>query len=130
MIRADDLQQVDDRLVEWGSHGVSHASLGLAPAGELALEAQGSRDALREMGAGRTRFLAYPNASSGVEVRRAVAKAGYDAAVTVGQREVSPGAERLDITRFDVGGRPAAELVLEITGAVQAARSVRRGRQR
>jgi peptidoglycan/xylan/chitin deacetylase (PgdA/CDA1 family) len=130
MIRATDLDLVDDRLVGWGSHSTSHAVLGGVSPEVATDEVERSRSRLRELGAGAMTLFAYPNGSHSATARRAVSAAGYQAAFAVGQRAIVVTDDPFAIGRFDVGGRPADELLLELTGALQGARDVRRAMRR
>jgi peptidoglycan/xylan/chitin deacetylase (PgdA/CDA1 family) len=130
MIRSSDLDSVDKRLVSWGSHSVSHATLGRVPAVTATDEVARSRATLRDLGAGPVTSFAYPNGSHGPIARQAVAAAGYTSAFAVGQRAVRAPYDPFCIPRFDVGARPADELLLELTGALQHARNLRRAARR
>jgi peptidoglycan/xylan/chitin deacetylase (PgdA/CDA1 family) len=130
MMRATDLDRVDDRLVAWASHSASHALLGGASPKVATDEVERSRSRLRELGAGAVTLFAYPNGSHSATARRAVSTAGYQAAFAVGQRAIGVIDDPFAIGRFDVGGRPADELLLELTGALQGARDVRRAMRR
>jgi peptidoglycan/xylan/chitin deacetylase (PgdA/CDA1 family) len=130
MMRPADLALVDDRLVCWASHSTSHAVLGGASPEVAVDEVERSRSRLRELGAGAVTLFAYPNGSHSATARRAVSAAGYQAAFAVGQRAIGVSGDPFAVGRFDVGGRPADELLLELTGALQGARDVRRAIRR
>lgn len=125
MIRATDLGTVDDRLITWGSHSVSHANLDRVSAATADDEVSRSRTTLRDLGAGPINSFAYPNGAHAATARRAVAAVGYDSAFGVGQQAVRGPSDPYRLPRFDVGARPAGELLLELTGALQHARAVR-----
>jgi peptidoglycan/xylan/chitin deacetylase (PgdA/CDA1 family) len=104
--------------------------LGRASAAVAAAELGTSRTRLRDLGAGSVDYFAYPNGSFGVTARRAAAGAGYAAAFAVGQAAAGTSADPFALPRFDVGARAAEEVLLEITGAFQRARTVRRAVRR
>ncbi len=83
----DELRALRAAGVELGGHSVSHAVLANLPLAEARREIAGCREQLAERLGGRPRHFAYPNGYHTPAVRRAVAEAGFDAAVTTEDRE-------------------------------------------
>jgi peptidoglycan/xylan/chitin deacetylase (PgdA/CDA1 family) len=83
----DELRALQASGVELGGHSVSHAVLSNLPLDEARREIAGCRDHLAERLGRRPRHFAYPNGYHTPAVRRAVAEAGFDAALTTEDRE-------------------------------------------
>jgi peptidoglycan/xylan/chitin deacetylase (PgdA/CDA1 family) len=125
MLRPDDLARFDPELVEWGSHGLTHASLGLCDAETAGRELSESRRRLGELLGAPPRWFSYPNSSYSTAVMEAAERCGYEAALAVDQWEVSPGASLYALPRFDLGGTAPSLLGVELTGAVTRLRRLR-----
>lgn len=78
----DEVRALDAAGVDVGGHTVSHAVLANLPLSEARREIVGCRDAIVEALGKPPRHFAYPNGYHTPAVRRAVAEAGFDAAVT------------------------------------------------
>ncbi|HEY6006583.1 MAG TPA: polysaccharide deacetylase family protein [Anaeromyxobacter sp.] len=89
----DELRALQAAGVELGGHSVSHAVLPNLGIEEARREIAGCRDHLAERLGRRPRHFAYPNGYHTPAVRRAVAEAGFDAAVTTEDRENARPAE-------------------------------------
>jgi peptidoglycan/xylan/chitin deacetylase (PgdA/CDA1 family) len=93
-------------IFEFGAHTQSHAILSLLPPGEQAAEVEGSvRDVARLTG-GACRLFSYPDGRAGDydgEVKRALAGAGVEAAVTGIGGTNQPTTPRLELRRVGVG---------------------------
>jgi peptidoglycan/xylan/chitin deacetylase (PgdA/CDA1 family) len=88
----EELRAIQAAGVDLGGHTMSHAVLSNLPIDEARREIAGCRDHLSEHLGRRPRHFAYPNGYHTPAVRRAVAEAGFDAAVTTEDREnVRPG---------------------------------------
>jgi peptidoglycan/xylan/chitin deacetylase (PgdA/CDA1 family) len=124
MIREADLSQGNERLVEWGSHTMSHTWLGTANPRRVRAELGASKAHL-EVGTKRTvRFVSYPQGSVSDDVLTAAAEAGYEAGFTVGQREVLREDSHFSLPRIDVTDMPTAMLRLELATFVERTRAL------
>jgi len=98
----DELVDIRRAGVEVGSHGHAHCHLGELGEDEVHADAVASMDRLTELLGARPRYLAYPYGSQSEPARRAVARAGFEAAFSIGQRAEGPfGRERVTIRRAD-----------------------------
>ncbi len=95
----EELRELQDAGVEVGGHTVSHAVLPLLPAAEARREVEGCRDAIRERLGRAPRHFAYPNGYHTAEVRRMVAAAGFDGALTSEDRENVRGCDPFRLQR-------------------------------
>jgi len=91
-----DLQQAG---VAVGGHTISHAVLPLLPPAEARREVEGCRDAIAEHLGRPPRHLAYPNGYHTPAVRRLVASAGFEGAVTTEDRENVRGGDAYRLQR-------------------------------
>ena len=123
MLRPDDFLRMDPELIEWGSHTMSHASLGLVGLPEAEREVGPSADYLAEVTGRPTRTLSYPNGSYTAAVAGLVRERGFTSAAAVGQRSVRPDANVWAVPRFDITAFNAPRLRLEVSGAVGRLRS-------
>lgn len=78
----EEVRALDAAGVDVGGHTVNHAVLANLPLAEARHEIVGCREALAEHLGRPPRHFAYPNGYHTPAVRRAVAEAGFDAAVT------------------------------------------------
>ncbi|HUK33851.1 MAG TPA: polysaccharide deacetylase family protein [Vicinamibacterales bacterium] len=78
----DQAREMANSGVEFGSHTVTHPILPHVGARQLAYELQQSRDRLERMLDREVSLFCYPNGDYNVEVREAVARAGYRLAVS------------------------------------------------
>jgi peptidoglycan/xylan/chitin deacetylase (PgdA/CDA1 family) len=125
MLRPEDLTECDPRLIEWGSHTVSHAMLAYCDRETLQRELRESRRLLEEQTGCRQRFISYPNNSYTSEVVRAAEEAGYACALAVDQRPVGMQSSLYALPRLDVGYMRTAMLRLELGGALGFLREIR-----
>jgi peptidoglycan/xylan/chitin deacetylase (PgdA/CDA1 family) len=95
----DELRALDAAGVEVGGHSVRHAVLANLPLDEARREIAGCRDQLAERLGRRPRHFAYPNGYHTPAIRRAVAEAGFETAVTTEDRENLRGAEPFALRR-------------------------------
>ena len=95
----EELRELQAAGVTVGGHTVSHAVLPLLSAAEARREVEGCREAIRE-GLGRQpRAFAYPNGYHTAAVRRLVAAAGFEGAVTTEDRENVRGGDPFRLQR-------------------------------
>ncbi|GAO04315.1 polysaccharide deacetylase family protein [Anaeromyxobacter sp. PSR-1] len=83
----DEVRALDAAGVDVGGHTVNHAVLANLPLVEARRELAGCRDQLRERIGRAPRHFAYPNGYYTPAVQRAVAEAGFEAAVTIEDEE-------------------------------------------
>ncbi len=95
----EELRALDAAGIELGGHSVRHAALPNLPPEEARREIAGCRDALAERLGKRPRHFAYPNGYHSPAVRRAVAEAGFETAVTTEDRENLRGADPFALRR-------------------------------
>jgi hypothetical protein len=95
----DELRELQAAGVEIGGHSVTHAVLANVPLEEARREISGCRDQLAERLGRRPQHFAYPNGFHTPAVRRAVAEAGFDAALTTEDGENARGGERHALRR-------------------------------
>ncbi len=95
----EELRALDAAGVEVGGHSVRHAVLANLPLAEARREIAGCRDQIAERLGKRPRHFAYPNGYHSPAVRRAVAGAGFETAVTTEDRENLRGADLLALRR-------------------------------
>jgi len=95
----DELRALDAAGVEVAGHSVHHAVLANLPLAEARREIEGCRDQLAERLGKRPRHFAYPNGYHTPAVRRAVAAAGFETAVTTEDRENLRGQEPFALHR-------------------------------
>jgi peptidoglycan/xylan/chitin deacetylase (PgdA/CDA1 family) len=126
MLRPSDLERFDPKLVEWGSHTVSHSMLDRVSLEEARAEIDDSKRALESVVGRPIRYLAYPNGRSSGAVQRLAGEAGYEAAFAVGQGEVCSGTPMFAVPRVDVGDIPLPMLSLEVSGVTEGVRRLRR----
>ncbi len=122
MITAADFASFNPDAVEWGSHTASHAFLDRMPESDVAEELRHSKERLEKLVGRPVRYLAYPNGYYNQRIAELSRAAGYEAALTVGQAELSHAAPMYAVPRFDVGNMPASMLALEVTGVVERLR--------
>jgi peptidoglycan/xylan/chitin deacetylase (PgdA/CDA1 family) len=95
----EELRALEAGGVEVGGHSVRHAALTNLPLEEARRELAGCRDQLAEKLGKRPRHFAYPNGYHTPAVRRAVAQAGFETAVTTEDRENLRGADPYALRR-------------------------------
>jgi peptidoglycan/xylan/chitin deacetylase (PgdA/CDA1 family) len=95
----DDLRDLQAAGVEIGGHTASHAVLPLLPEGEARREIEACRDAIRDRLGRAPRRFAYPNGYHTAAVRRLVAQAGFEGAVTTEDHENVRGGDPLRLQR-------------------------------
>jgi peptidoglycan/xylan/chitin deacetylase (PgdA/CDA1 family) len=83
----DALREVQAAGIEVGGHTASHAVLPLLPSDEARQEIEACRDAIRDRLGRAPRMFAYPNGYHTPAVRRLVARAGFEGAVTTEDHE-------------------------------------------
>lgn len=83
----DELREVQAAGIDVGGHTASHAVLPLLPPDEARREVEGCRDAIRDRLGRAPRMFAYPNGYHTPAVRRLVAAAGFEGAVTTEDHE-------------------------------------------
>jgi peptidoglycan/xylan/chitin deacetylase (PgdA/CDA1 family) len=98
----DELLDIRRAGVRVESHGHAHCHMGEVAEEEAQADAVASMDLLTELLGERPRYLAYPYGSQSEAARRAVARAGFEAAFSIGQRSAGPfGRERVTIRPAD-----------------------------
>lgn len=112
MMSLDQLGALGDRGVEVGAHSRSHAMLDLLRESQLAAEIHEPRDLLREASGQEVTSFAYPHGYSSRAVRRSVADAGFDSAVSVHHSLSGSFAERFEIPRLIIEGEQTADEVI------------------
>jgi peptidoglycan/xylan/chitin deacetylase (PgdA/CDA1 family) len=126
MLRPDDLAACDEELVDWQSHGMTHALASQLAPGDLEHELCASRDRIAGWTGRPVHSFSYPNGDVDDAARAAVAATGYESAVAVGERRVEPGAPVTALPRFDVGRYAATWVPLALSGLLERARRLRR----
>ncbi|HWE44860.1 MAG TPA: polysaccharide deacetylase family protein [Caulobacteraceae bacterium] len=127
MLNADDLKRVSPKLVEWGSHTLSHPDLTVLGEAEARRELETSRTTIEAMSGRRVRYLSYPNGGYNPATTALAAACGYTAAFAVDQRELRAGENAFALPRIDVSSLPPSMLLPETTGAVEQLRRRLRG---
>jgi peptidoglycan/xylan/chitin deacetylase (PgdA/CDA1 family) len=95
----EEIRALESAGVAIGGHSVSHAVLPNLSLADARREIAGCRDAIAERLGRRPRHFAYPNGYHSAAVRRAVAEAGFETALTTEDRENSRGADLHRIRR-------------------------------
>jgi peptidoglycan/xylan/chitin deacetylase (PgdA/CDA1 family) len=95
----EELRALQDAGVAVGGHTVSHAVLPLLSPAEARREVEGCRDAIAEHLGRPPRHFAYPNGYHTAAVRRLVAAAGFEGAVTTEDRENERGGDAYRLQR-------------------------------
>lgn len=90
------------RLIQIGSHAVSHRKLSRLGPEELRHEVEGSKSSIEKEIESQVDFLAYPKGNFNKTVMDAAHEAGYKGAVTVVQRLVKKGDSFFAIPRIQV----------------------------
>lgn len=85
--------------IDIGGHTRNHAVLANLPPAEAHREIAGCRDEIAERLGARPRFFAYPNGYYTPAIRRAVAAAGFEAAVTIEDEENRRGIDPYGLKR-------------------------------
>ncbi len=99
LARWEDLQALQAAGVDVGGHTMTHAALGNLSLAEVRREVEGCRDQLAARLGGRPRHFAYPNGHHSPAVRDIVARAGFEAAVTIDDEENRHGGDRYSVKR-------------------------------
>ncbi len=95
----EEVRALDAAGVAIGGHSVSHAVLPNLSIEEARREIEGCRDAIAERLGRPPRHFAYPNGYHSPAVRRAVAEAGFETALTTEDSENARGADPYRIRR-------------------------------
>ncbi len=95
----DEIRALEAAGVDVGGHSVNHAVLANVPIADARREIAGCREQLAERLGRPPRHFAYPNGYHTPAVRRAVAEAGFETAVTTEDRENVRGGELHAIRR-------------------------------
>lgn len=102
----DELREVEAAGLHVESHGHAHRHMGDMGEDDAHADAEASMVRLTELLGRPPRYLAFPYGSQSEAARRAVARAGFQAAFAIGQRDAGPfGRERVTI-------RPSDQLAL------------------
>ena len=125
MLRVPDLHMLGSRGVEFGSHTVSHCSLGEADGRTVQQELRTSKRRLEELTGEEVSMVAYPNDSLTRSTMELARGAGYDAGLRSGNRGIGPRSNLFALPRFDVTDRPVEMLRVELGGTVESLRRLR-----
>ncbi len=98
-------------LVSIGSHALSHRKLTKLSEEELKVEVEHSRERIQRAVGVAPAFLAYPKGAHNERVMRAVSEAGYRGAVSVIERGVHVGDDRLALPRVQVDSTTSASML-------------------
>jgi glycosyltransferase involved in cell wall biosynthesis/peptidoglycan/xylan/chitin deacetylase (PgdA/CDA1 family) len=114
-------RELEARGVELGGHGHTHRELATLPAGELREEVSDCCSGFVQSHGKAPRLFCYPRGSENEAVRKAVAEAGFEAAVTVYPGVNLTGTDRLLLRRTEVSGQDdLADFRLKLDGAYDA----------
>ena len=125
MLRISDLCMIGSRGVEFGSHTVSHCSLGATDARTVQRELSESKRRLEELTGKEVSMVAYPNDSLTGSTMELARQVGYDAGLRSGNRGIGPRSNLFALPRFDVTDRPVEMLRMELGGTVESLRRLR-----
>ncbi len=95
----EELRDLDGAGMDIAGHTVNHAVLSNLPLAGARREISGCREAIAERLGKAPRHFAYPNGYYTAAVRRAVAEAGFELAVTTEDRENAHGADPYAVSR-------------------------------
>jgi peptidoglycan/xylan/chitin deacetylase (PgdA/CDA1 family) len=95
----DEIRALDAAGIDVGGHTVNHAVLANLPLEEVRRELAGCRDQIEAHLGKRPRHFAYPNGYYTPAVQRAVAEAGFHAAVTIEDEENRHGGSAYSLKR-------------------------------
>ncbi len=95
----EEVRALDAAGISIGGHSVNHAVLPNLPVDEARREIAGCRDAIAERLGRPPRHFAYPNGYHSQAVRRAVAEAGFETAMTTEDRENARGSDPYRVRR-------------------------------
>jgi peptidoglycan/xylan/chitin deacetylase (PgdA/CDA1 family) len=95
----EELREVHAAGIELGGHTASHAVLPLLSPEEARREIESCRDAIRDRVGRPPRMFAYPNGYHTALVRRLVAAAGFEGAVTTEDQENARGGDPFRLSR-------------------------------
>jgi peptidoglycan/xylan/chitin deacetylase (PgdA/CDA1 family) len=112
----------NDRVLDWagvrelrarghhiGGHSRSHRELGGLPLDEAADEVAGCRSDIEEQTGAAPRLFCYPRGSEGHDVRRVVARAGFEGATTVSPGPNPAGTDPFGLKRTEVAGQDSID---------------------
>lgn len=114
-------KELESRGVELGGHGHTHRELATLNPGELREEIAGCREVFLRNRGRAPRVFCYPRGSESDSVRKAVAEAGFESAVTVYPGVNLPQTEPLLLRRTEVSGDDTlADFRMKLEGGFDA----------
>ncbi len=115
MLSWDDVRQMmQDPLIEFGSHSVSHRMLANLSLPEILSELEQSKEKIRNETGKEPCFISYPGNSYDVRVEKAAEQVGYEAAFAVDQELADFSQNRFSIKRVHIEDEPLYSFRAEI----------------